>query len=129
MIEIYKGFWTLQTALNNPTKLYLFGDNDVGKGCGGQAIIRTAPNSCGIPTKKLPSLAPNSFYTDQEYDLNVKKIDVAINKIKLLSKDYEAVVFPADGFGTGLAKLEEHAPLTFIYLINAVDDLKMWLVS
>jgi hypothetical protein len=38
-----------------------------------QAIIRDEPNTFGIPTKKKPYLSPCSYYSDQEYNENIKK--------------------------------------------------------
>jgi len=47
---------------NNPDVLYLFGDNLVQKGFGGQAKeMRGEPNAEGIPTKKLPSMEAKAF--------------------------------------------------------------------
>lgn len=121
----FKGYWTEKDALNHPTWLFVFGDNDIKKGCRCQAIIRNCPNAVGIPTKKYPALTSPSFYTDDEYKSNCKKIDNAVNNIMLLlkTKKYTHIIFPEDGLGTGLAQLPQRAPKTYKYLNNAINNL------
>ena len=63
---IFKGFWTLEDVASKPDYLLIYGDNDVKRGHGGQAIIRDLPNTAGIPTKKYPNNNPASFYTDTD---------------------------------------------------------------
>lgn len=124
-VLIYKKFWTCDTAKEHPEHLFVFGDNDIGKGCGGQAILRYEPNAIGIPTKKYPSMDEDSFYTDDEYEENVIKIDTAIKhiKTKLEAGEYKYLVLPKNGFGTGLAKLDKYAPETLKYINKKVDAL------
>ena len=121
--------WTLDSVKNNPNKLYIFGDNDVKSGKGGQAIIRDLSNAIGIPTKKYPNYKNTSYYTDDELEENKKKIDIAIKAVIEESKkeQYDTIVFPKDGFGTGLAKLPTKAPKTFEYLNERVDSCRIYL--
>ena len=123
-IVIFKGYWTISDVKKNSNALFVYGDNDVHIGKGGQAIIRDLPNTIGIPTKKYPSNKPSSFYTDSEYISNIVRITDAINKIIDRSIKYKYVVLPEDGFGTGLAQLPTKAPRTFAFLVNAIEDLK-----
>lgn len=97
----------------NLNKIYVFGDNLMGIGKGGQAVIRYQPNAFGIPTKIRPSMRIGSFFTDHGDNFN--SIDKAINKLIVVSKT-KIIVFPEDGIGTGLAKMKEHAPELFIHL-------------
>lgn len=116
--------FTVENVKNNPDKLFIFGDNLQQKGKGGQAVIRDEPNAFGVPTKKLPSMGNNAFFTDTEYENNVEAIDKAFEDIiKEISKRKEniVVVLPEDGIGTGLAKLEEKAPKTFEYLQSKLN--------
>jgi hypothetical protein len=113
---IYCTFWTTDDCSKEPKSLFIFGDNDVKKGCGGQAVIRYCKNAYGIPTKKFPSNNSNSFYTDAEYDTNCKQIMDSIMQIIKISKQYEEINFPLDGFGTGLARLQSKAPKTLNFL-------------
>lgn len=125
-VIIFKGYWTIGDVKSMSNYLFIFGDNDISKGKGGQAIIRDEINSIGIPTKKYPNNNTNSFYYDSEYDKNVIKIDNAIKKIMITLKtnNYKGIVLPEDGFGTGLARLNTFAPKTLQYINNKVDELK-----
>jgi hypothetical protein len=113
---LYCTFWSIDDCIKESKALFIFGDNDVKKGCGGQAVIRYCKNAYGIPTKKYPSNNPNSFYTDVEYDMNCKKIMEAITQIIKISEKYQEINFPLDGFGTGLARLQNKAPKTLKFL-------------
>lgn len=106
-------------AQGNKDKVFIFGDNLTGKGKAGQAIIRDEPNAFGIPTKKAPSTNDNAYFTDNEYEQNIKAIDEAINKIPRNKE----IVIPEDGLGTGLAQLETRAPKTFEYLNKQIAKL------
>lgn len=121
---LYHKFWTVNYVKNHKTHLFIYGDNDVHRGAGGQAIIRYQSNAMGIPTKKYPGLTDDCFYTDKEFETNKINIDQAINKIIAVLPNYEAVVLPEDGFGTGLAQLNKRAPLTGEYLNKKVDEFK-----
>tara|TARA_R110000772_G_scaffold62137_3_gene139651 strand:+ start:7515 stop:18467 length:10953 start_codon:yes stop_codon:yes gene_type:complete len=103
----------------NPDKIYVFGDNMIEKGKGGQAIIRDEENAFGIPTKVGPSMKKESFFSDTTFKSSTAQIDKSIAKIKA---DGREVVFPKDGLGTGLAKLKEKAPQTFEYLNKRLKE-------
>ena len=123
-VVICKHFWTEDEVKADKNSLYIFGDNDIKKGKGGQAVIRDLPNALGIPTKKYPSHHPFAFYSDLDLEDNKKKIDHSIRLFKNVCRYYDNVVFPEDGFGTGLARLPTMAPLTFAYLNEQVKQLK-----
>ena len=118
--EVWKGKWTNKDAKANPDKIFIFGDNMIQNGMGGQAVIRHQPNAYGIPTKKNPGKEASSYFTDNELAKNKKAIDDAIAKIP---RD-KTLVFPEDGLGTGLAKLPEKAPKTFKYLVEKVKEFR-----
>ena len=82
--------------------------------------MRGEPNAIGIPTKKAPSNVAGSFFTDKEFDKNIKAIDEAFAKIP----EGKEVVIPAAGLGTGLASLKSKAPKTFNYLQSKLEELK-----
>ena len=123
-IIIFDGYWKISDVKANPHWLFVYGDNNVRIGKGGQAIIRDLPNTIGIPTKKYPSNHPNSFYSDDDYIENIARITIAIENIIIESKNYKNVVLPADGFGTGFAQLPIKAPKTYKYLVAAIENLK-----
>lgn len=102
----------------NPEKIYVFGDNLIGKGKGGQAIIRDCPNAFGIPTKRLPSNEENAFFSDKE-----EEITITVNKLRELYKlalRGKEIVFPVDGLGTGLAQMPERSPKAYEELLRII---------
>ena len=117
---------TREYVKNHPEKIFIFGDNCMGIGLGGQAKnLRGEPNSFGIPTKKLPSSTENAFFTDDEFYDNTEIIDKAIARIPLDCT--EIVILP---LGVGLAQLPRRAPKTYEYLILSLTMLKvkkMWI--
>ena len=125
-VIIFKGFWTVEDVRKMPNHLFIFGDNDIKRGRGGQAIIRDEPNTAGIPTKKVPNNLPSAFYTDDEYDSNIAKIDKSLEAIIASVKEekYKGIVLPEKGFGTGLAKLATKAPKTLQYINEKIEMLK-----
>lgn len=106
--------FSIEICENNPTKLYIFGDNVTGQGKGGQAIIRDMNNSYGISTKT----SPYQYFTDESYDINIEHININIWNIKSIAKDYNKIVFPSQGLGTGRARMMQECPKTFLYLCN-----------
>lgn len=99
----------------NPEVLYVFGDNEIRKGYGGQAAeCRDEPNAVGIRTKRFPfSTLDDAYWSDNEYDRNCRMIDEDMQSIFAYDG---VVVYPADGVGTGLSELDTRAPRTLAYL-------------
>lgn len=123
-IIIFDGYWSIVDVKNNPDSLFVYGDNNIGRGKAGQAIIRDLPNTIGIPTKRYPSKNPDAFYNDSEYINNTRRISQAIDKIIQRSVSYRYVVLPKQGFGTGLAELPKRAPRTYEFLVQSIERLK-----
>ena len=104
--------------------IYLFGDNDMRQGLGGQAKeMRGQANAIGIRTKKAPRYG-NVYYLDEEYDENISKIRQDFNKVDAKLQQGSMVVIPSDGFGTGLAKLKKYAPETLKYINDKIKELE-----
>jgi len=122
-LKIWEGFWTVGDVSNNPTWLFIFGDNDVKIGCGGQAIIRHLKNAHGIPTKKYPQSTADSFYNDKEYTQNCNNIKKAFDDLFQKQVQYDKIIFPSNGIGTGLAMLEQKAPRTWGFLLEQLKRL------
>lgn len=109
-------FITRKYVQANPDKIFLFGDNLLRTGYGGQAkAMRGEPNAIGVPTKKKPTNDPEAFFTDAELVRNKTAIDSALEQLADY-KDGTVIVIPSAGLGTGLADLLNHAPKTFEYL-------------
>lgn len=111
MVFKYQKYITRQDLKNNPDTLYVFGDNIVEKGFGGQAKeMRGEPNAIGIPTKMHPGNYPDDFFSNKDYMLALPIIaDKAEILYEHLNKGKD-VVWPEDGIGTGLADLRNKAP-------------------
>jgi len=104
---------------NNRHVLFIFGDNDLRKGFGGQAgEMRGEPNSWGVRVKRLPEMGESAFYSDWDYAENKRKITEDLDKIQTLIRErpFSVVVIPANGIGTGRAQLRMHAPQTANFL-------------
>jgi len=113
-VEIWSGFWGPRDCILNPEILFVYGDNDLSFGKRGQACIRDCVNAHGIPTKRAPDNSRDAFYSDQYYSHCCGQIERAIREI--LKANYEKIVFPRDGLGTGLADLPRKAPKVYAYL-------------
>ena len=127
--------WTRDSVKADPNRLYLFGDNLLGWGTQGQAVIRSSrkdpiPNVHGIPTKRSPygkksdykdPEGNSAFMSDDDLENNKRSIDAAFDAIH--DKGYERVVISKDGLGTGLSQLKEKAPQTFAYIQQKLEEL------
>lgn len=121
MIVIRQKFISREDVRKQPDWIYLFGDNLLGTGMGGQAKeMRGEPNAIGIPTKKRPWYDNDSFFTDDEFLANTEAIDKAFQSIP---PETEVVIIPEDGLGTGLAELYERAPKTAAYLDEWIERI------
>ena len=115
---------TRDKVKENPDVLYLFGDNLLRKGLGGQAKeMRGEPNTLGIVSKKYPSNSSSSFYTDEDFYswLEVFSSDIKNLAESVNSGKYRAIVIPQ--IGVGLADLPNKAPRIWNYLKSTLDSL------
>lgn len=122
-----RSFITRDNVRQNPDKLFLFGDNLLRHGLGGQAReMRGEPNAIGIPTKKRPARTSDSYFTDEEFDENRAAIDRAFRHVGEWLHDHggsSILVIPSAGLGTGRAELQQRAPRTFAYLQMKLAEL------
>lgn len=94
-----------------PDTLFVFGDNMIARGLGGQAKeMRGEPNAVGIPTKMMPGMGNSDFFHDEDFERAKPKIDAAFVKLFAHAARGGNIVWPADGIGTGLAELPKRAP-------------------
>ena len=105
----------------NPDYIYIFGDNEQRVGFGGQAKeMRGEPNAFGIPTL----VAPGEFWSDDYFEDNKAVIDESFADLYecILTRQpsIKGIIFPEDGIGTGLARLEDRAPRTYAHLQDRV---------
>jgi len=125
-VYTFRGYWKVSDVRENVNYIFVYGDNDVQCGTGGQAIIRHEKNTHGIPTKKCPNNKESSFYNDGEFTENKTKIKNAIKMLldRLENGDYSGIFLPENGLGTGLADLPKRAPKTFKFLNEQIEKLK-----
>lgn len=124
---IYYDRWALRDAEDNPQRMFIFGDNLIRIGTGGQACIRhsSTKNTFGIPTKKYPGMTyPNDFFIDEEYSENCRHILSAFESLPL--DNYKELALPKNGLGTGLARMPEYCPKTFDFLNKCMRRLKKY---
>ena len=107
MIEITDELYTPSLLRTNATKIFVFGDNLVRHGKGGQAVIRLEPNVFGVVTKRYPDFKDSSFFSDKPEEWFAVEDD--LKKLFMLSLT-NTIVFPSGGLGTGLSQLKERSP-------------------
>lgn len=116
----FESWYTVEIVNKNKDKIYVFGDNLEKQGKGGQAIIRDCPNTFGIPTKRKPATTDDSYFSDQKEEIEAVKF--ALRELYVLMKGGYEIVFPKDGLGTGLAKMQEKSPLAFAEMQNILNE-------
>lgn len=113
---IIEELYTRKKVEDNPQNLYVFGENEAQQGTtrigAGQAVIRGLDNTFGFCTKE----SIMDFWSDKDYPNNINKIESDIKALIDKSKEFEVIVFPKMGLGTGLSALPSVAPKTFLYL-------------
>lgn len=108
MIE-YRSRITRKMLRAEPDTLFVFGDNFLRRGLGGQArAMRGEPNAVGIATKRKPTMKANAFFTDADSMAWARHSDTALRRLFLHPG---LIVWPTAGIGTGLAELEKRAPM------------------
>lgn len=101
-----------------PGVYFVFGDNTARKGMGGQAKeMRGEPNAIGIATKRLPTMDPEAFFSD---DSQEDRITVASDLLKVVGlwNAGHQIVAPLNGLGTERARLKEVAPGLFKMIVD-----------
>jgi len=106
----------------HPDWLFVFGDNLARSGLGGQAAeARGEPNAIGIATKLRPSMDPGAFLTDAYYDEWFAAERTTMRRLMEASSNGRTIIWPLDGIGTGLARLEKNAPAIW----NDIKQLRL----
>jgi len=114
--------YTRDQIMVDPNSLYVFGDNMIRDGYGGQAhAARNCTNVVGIPTL----WAPGRPFTDADADNPLIQIRIAVGFSEMLCHLGEGrmVYWPKDGVGTGIANLKENAPRVWDFIQDAFNDL------
>ena len=126
-VVLYHGWYSVALCRELIDFHFVFGDNLLGFGKGGQAIIRDCPNAFGVPTKRKPAMTPGSFFAeDSESDL-----DAVLDRLGTLWKyleDGETIVMPVNdngepSLGLERARLKEKAPSIYAAIENHVREM------
>lgn len=119
---VYVKFITRELVRQHPEARFVFGDNLIRAGLGGQAgAMRGEPNAIGVATKRRPSMGLNDFFSDSEPSdrialaRDLEAVDAAIT-------EGWTIYVPLDGLGTGLSELPTRAPGLHSYLIQWFRD-------
>ncbi len=118
---------TRQDLRNNPEVYYVFGDNVMRIGMGGQAKeMRGEPNAIGVVTKWNPSMDEDAFFYDHDHMNQSPHIPHISADLRIIMEKYRlgnTIVFPSDGLGTGLSMLPTKAPHCYWALYSIVQML------
>lgn len=126
-VIIQKEWYTKEQIQKDRSILFLFGDNAIREGTGGQAkVCRNEPNCIGVITKAKPDYQESSYLNDEYLMVNILNITRDFGIIINHLKKGGTVIFPADGIGTGIAELEKRAPQTWEYL-KCMWDYAIWI--
>lgn len=125
-IIVQQEWYTKEQVQAEREKIFVFGDNLAREGNGGQAkACRGEPNTIGIVTKWDKDRNPGSYMYDSTYEMNVSQITKDFEKVGEILGDRnrkdQIIVFPADGFGTGLANLKLNAPRTLEFVTKITN--------
>lgn len=102
----------------NPEARFVFGDNQLRVGMGGQAAsMRGEPNAIGVATKRAPGCADGDYFADSDVDA-VALIDADIDSVVAALGEGRTVYVPLDGLGTGLSQLPQRAPQLHAHIVN-----------
>lgn len=120
---IYKKFITRKFVRENPSYLFIFGDNLERTGFGGQAKeMRGEPNAWGIATKRAPHMGKDAFFSDKPDEFLQVEDDLDSITVLWQTGLFDLIVWPMDGIGAGLAQLQRRSPMIASY----IDE---WLIS
>ena len=106
---------------HNRDVLYVFGDNELRRGMGGQAgEMRGEINAVGVCTLA----APGRPWSDESAARQCGVVDGDMAQLFEALRQGRIVVWPSEGIGTGLAGLEKASPTTFAHINKQLEELK-----
>lgn len=127
-VILYSGWYSPELCQAHPDKLFVFGDNLLRFGKGGQAVIRDEPNAFGVPTKRKPAMSQASFFSeDSEADLDA--VLISFQELWVALKDGKAVVIPViektglPSLGCERAELPQRAPTIYEAICRHVREM------
>lgn len=125
---VFEGDWSEDSIEAAPDNLvWIFGCNVARSGLGGQACIRRHPRAIGVATKKSPRRTHAAYFNDEEYHENKALITKDLAVIARAVGAGYGVVLSDQLYGSGLARLHEQAPFTFLWLCTKFNALRAYL--
>lgn len=127
MIIRYSGWYSTALLSRFPNLTFVFGDNLLRFGKGGQAIIRDEPNAFGVPTKRKPAMTPGSFFKEgSEEDMDA--VLATIGELWELLRGDHSVVIPVTengeiSLGLERAELKVRAPSIHRAITTHVEEM------
>lgn len=126
-VILFDDWYSRALCRRHPDLTFVFGDNLLGFGKGGQAIIRDEPNAFGVPTKRRPSMAPGSFFEEG----NVADLDAVLGPLSILWKHLReglSIVVPVTkagdvSLGLERAELRTRAPSIYNTICHHVREM------
>lgn len=111
--------WIVRATLRGaPEARFVFGDNTIRQGYGGQAReMRDEPNAIGIATKWFPGSSSGDFFSDDDlraFEIVNDDIDLVVAALA----EGRTVYAPKAGLGTGLSELPTRAPALHAHIVN-----------
>jgi len=91
---------TAKILTENPSWVFVFGDNTLRRGLGGAAKLRYHPQSYGFITKKYPTYNDDAFYNLEDYP---KVFEEEMNKLLKRIDSNPKHLFLISKLGAGLA--------------------------
>lgn len=114
----YQAWITRADLRANRDKIYLFGDNAMRYGLGGQAReMRGERNALGVATKWAPGIDDSDYFDEGDK----RAEEILLHDLRQVANHYNqgtTIIVPANGLGTGLSQLPERAPS----LARLIDD-------
>ena len=101
-------------------RVYVFGDNAMREGTGGQAVIRHEPNAYGVVTKFVPGTDDRDYVSDDRFEEYARILFGDLQGLNHLVRHGIGIVFPRDGIGTGLAAMGTRAPRCWRFLVGGL---------
>lgn len=117
----YLSWITRDMVRAEPEARFVFGDNNLRVGMGGQAgAMRGEPNAIGVVTKRSPDMLPVSFFSDDSRTDRMC-LERDLEKVAQALREGRTVYFPTDGIGTGLSQLPTRAPKLHNLIVDFLE--------
>lgn len=114
----YRTWITRDDVRRERDKIFLFGDNMMRVGMGGQARhMRGEINSRGVVTKAAPGESHRCYFNDKDPFFR-ELIEKDLEMVDQILKSGKTVVVATSGLGTGLSELPSRAPGLHNLIVN-----------